>query len=106
MLPLLAALLSSTLLTSGALKLSARLALPRCRPDDTATGRSANPPYALRHNTPLSLCHTLPPHAVEPSRALLLAPLGPAPPRPTTVTLTAPLLATLLRAAELTLGAS
>jgi hypothetical protein len=37
---------------------------------------------------------------------LLLQPLDPAPPRPATVTLTPPLLATLLTPAELTLGAS
>ena len=60
----------------------------------------------MRHTTPLSLRHTLPLHAVAPTRTLLLAPLAPNPPRPTTVTLKDPLLATLLTPAQLTLGPS
>ena len=60
----------------------------------------------MRHTTPLSPRHTLPAHAVAPARNLLLTPLAPAPPRPTTVTLNDPLLATLLTPAELTLGPS
>ena len=104
--PLLAALLAPTPLTTGASKLTARLTLPRCSPHDTATRPSVSRPDALRHTSPLSLDHTLAAHAVRPTRALLLAPLEPAPPRPTTVTLVPPLLAALLAAAELTLGAS
>ena len=104
--PLLAARLAPTPLTTGALSLTARLTLPYCRPDDTATRWPASPPDALRHTSPLSLNHTLPPQAVQPTRALLLAPLEPAPPRPTTVTLVPPLLATLLAPAELALTAS
>ena len=104
--PLLAALLAPTELTTGASSLTARLTLPYCRSDDTPTRPSVSRPDALRHTSPLSLNHTLPAHAVQPTRALLLAPLDPALPRPTTLTIVPPLQAVLLAPAELTLGAS
>jgi hypothetical protein len=57
------------------------------------------------HTTPLSLTQPLPSHALSPSRAPALDPLIPIPPRPETITLKPPLLATLLNPTELTLGA-
>jgi hypothetical protein len=60
------------------------------------------------HTTPLLLVHTLAWHALRPTPAPALDPVTPIPPCPTTVTLAAPLLATLLLLppAPLTLGAS
>jgi hypothetical protein len=58
------------------------------------------------HTTALSLTQPPPSHALSPSRAPALDPLAPIPPRPTTLTLIAPLLAAWLTPAELTLGAS
>jgi hypothetical protein len=58
------------------------------------------------HTTPLSLSQPLPSHALSPSRTPALDPLIPIPPRPKTLTLKPPLLATLLNPTQLTLGAS
>jgi hypothetical protein len=58
------------------------------------------------HTTALSLTQPLLSQALAPNRAPALDPLTPMPPRPETLTLKPPLLATLLTPALLTLGAS
>ena len=99
-------LAKTTKSTNGTLKLKTELEEHLKEPTDIIPTAPPSIPPADLHTTPLLLDHTLAWHAVCPKRAAALDPAIPIPPCPKTVTLAAPLLATLLAPAELALTAS